>query len=100
MSSLNDKKNESSYQVPRAPKPINNIIPKVPSYINLMEVDDDSDSDNEQYPKLLDNKNKYEKQANDGYISDDRYDDEDEFKETDFNLEIKPNSGNLKNDEN
>ena len=84
---------EKNLIVPKAPK--QKIIPiqKKISYINLMEVDDNSESSEEgrisKSPKIM------EKCKNDGYFSDDRYEDsfDEEFRD---GCETNPDSGNMK----
>ena len=87
---------------PKAPRPKIKIIPKIPSYIKLIEVDDDSDSESEkekQQPNLYNCKKQLNKDKDDQYLSDDRY--EDSFDEEFGECETNPDSGKIKiNEEN
>ena len=94
--------NKNVYIVPKAPRPKVKIIPKIPSYIKLIEVDDDSDSESEkekQQPNLYNCKKQLNKDKDDQYLSDDRY--EDSFDEEFGECETNPDSGKIKiNEEN
>ena len=96
MSSIKEE-NINKYIVPKAPKPKITIIPKNISYINLIEVDDDSESSqHEELSVASKNSKKIVKKCMDeGYISDDRYEDsfDEEFGE---GCETNPDSGNMK----
>ena len=82
---------------PKAPRPKMNKIPKIPSYINLIEVDDDSDSDSEsQKPNISNFTKKCDQLKDDPYLSDDRY--EDSFDEEFGESETNPDSGKTKID--
>ena len=96
MSSLKEQ-NENKYIIPKAPKPKITIIPKNISYINLIEADDDSESSQHEELSLSSkNTKKMAKKCNDdGYISDDRYEDSFE-KEFGEGCETNPDSGNMK----
>ena len=85
-------KNEN--KIPKAPMPKKNIIPRKISYINLIEAEDDSDSDSSQDNTVLPNKVKLsgQKSKNDSF-DDDRY--EDSFDEEFGECETNPDSGNL-----
>ena len=87
----NEEKKE--IKVPKAPKPKMTSIPKKISYLNLMEVDDDSESSLKETVSIP-SKN-IEKCKNDGYLSDDRYEDsfDEEFGD---GCETNPDSGNNK----
>ena len=88
---------------PKAPRPKIKIIPKIPSVIKLIEVDDDSDSECEiekQQTNLSNCKNckkQLNKYKDDPYLSDDRY--EDSFDEEFGECETNPDSGKMKMDE-
>ena len=81
----------NKYIAPEAPKPKSNIIPKIISHINLIEVDDDSESS--QHERSSNSSVKYEKTKDEGYLSDDRYEDsfDEEFGD---GFETNPDSGN------
>ena len=82
---------DNKYIVPKAPKPKINIVPRIISHINLIEVDDDSESSQ---PERSSNSSlKHEKMKDEGYISDDRYEDsfDEEFGD---GCETNPDSGN------
>ena len=100
MSSIKEQ-NENKYIVPKAPKPKFTIIPKNISYINLIEVDDDSESSQHEELSVSSKNSKkmVEKYKDDGYISDDRYEDsfDEEFGE---GCETNPDSGNMKFNDN
>ena len=83
----------NKYIVPKAPKPKINIIPRIISHINLIEVDDDSESS--QPERSSNSFKKQEKMKDEGYISDDRYEDsfDEEFGD---GCETNPDSGNSK----
>ena len=83
---------KNKYIPPKAPKPKSNIIPKIISHINLIEVYDDSESS--QHRKSSTSSIKYEKTKDEGYISDDRYEDsfDEEFGD---GCETNPDSGNI-----
>ena len=92
-------KEEQKFIVPKAPKPKNTTIPKKISYINLIEVDDDSESGQNEVDinieKVSISSKKREICKYDGYLSDDRYEDsfDEEFGE---GCETNPDSGNTK----
>ena len=89
MTSNEDLSNDN-YIVPKAPKPKINIIPRIISHINLIEVDDDSESS--QHERSSKTSVKYENMKDEGYISDDRYEDsfDEEFVD---GCETNPDSG-------
>ena len=68
-----EKEENNKIIVPKAPQPKINIIPKKISNINLIEIDDDSDSS--QNEKVSKSPKKKPKCFDDSYLSDDRYDD-------------------------
>ena len=87
-----DLKNEN--KMPKAPKPKLNKIPRQISYINLIEAEDDSDSDSSQNKTVLQNKVKLSRQKSiKDSFDDDRY--EDSFDEEFGECETNPDSGNL-----
>ena len=89
--------NKNVYIVPKAPRPKAKIIPKIPSYIKLIEVDDDSSSESEkekQKQKLSNCTKQSNKYKEDPYLSDDRY--EDSFDEEFGECETNPDSGKMK----
>ena len=89
--SLNAVENIKTYIMPKTPKPRINIIPKNISYIKLIEVDDDSDSEQTQNKEMnLPNNNKKVQSNNDDILSDDQY--EDSFDEEFGECETNPNS--------
>ena len=81
----------NKYIAPKAPKPKSNIIPKIISHINLIEVDDDSESSRN--GRSSDASVKNEKTKDEGYISDDRYEDTFDVEFGD-GFETNPDSGN------
>ena len=92
-------KEENNIIVPKAPKPKNTSIPKKISYINLIEVDDDSESGQNEIDINIEKVSISSKKAEickyDGYLEDDRY--EDSFDEEFGNeCETNPDSGNTK----
>ena len=88
-----EEENKIKYIVPKAPIPKVTIIPKKISYLNLIEVDDDSDSSQQGNLSISSKKN--EKFKEDPYLSDDRYEDsfDEEFGD---GYETNPDSGNFK----
>ena len=88
-----EEENKIKYIVPKAPIPKVTIIPKKISYLNLIEVDDDSDSSQQGNLSISSRKN--EKFKEDPYLSDDRYEDsfDEEFGD---GYETNPDSGNIK----
>jgi len=91
---MSAKEEEKKLIVPKAPKKQKNTaIPKTISYLNLIEVDDDSDSSQNERESI--SPKKKEKCTDDGYLSDDRYEDsfDEEFGE---GCETNPDSGNVK----
>ena len=87
---------KNKYLCPKAPKPKITAIPKKISYINLIEADDDSDSDSSKIHKNISNySKKFEKCNEEEYLSDDRYEDsfDEEFGD---GCETNPDSGNAK----
>ena len=88
-----EEENKIKYIVPKAPIPKVTIIPKKISYLNLIEVDDDSDSSQQGNLSISSKKN--EKFKEDPYLSDDRYEDsfDEEFGD---GYETNPDSGNIK----
>ena len=80
----------NKYIPPKAPIPKSNIVPKIISHINLIEVDDDSESS---HGRSSTSSVKYEKNKDEGYFSDDRYEDsfDEEFGD---GFETNPDSGN------
>ena len=94
MSSI-DEQAKNKFIVPKAPKPKVNIIPKTISYINLIEVDDDEDSDSSQIGSISISSKKIEKCQENSFLSDDRYEDsfDEEFGD---GCETNPDSGNMK----
>ena len=93
--SLNDVENKEIYIVPKAPRPKAQKSTRKISFINIIEVDDDSESEKSQnQSKICKDYKKYEKCENDGYISDDRYEDsfDEEFGD---GCETNPDSGNI-----
>ena len=88
-----EEQNKIKYIVPKAPIPKVAIIPKKISYLNLIEVDDDSDSSQQGNLSISSKKN--EKFKEDPYLSDDRYEDsfDEEFGD---GYETNPDSGNIK----
>ena len=84
---------EKKIIVPKAPKQKKKPIQKKISFINLMEADDNSDSSLEE--RLSISPKKMGKCKDNGYVSDDRY--EDSF-DKDFGdgCETNPDSGNVK----
>ena len=84
---------EKNIIVPKAPKPKITPIPKSISYLNLIEVDDDSESS--QIERVSISSIKKEKCKEDGYLSDDRYEDsfDEEFGD---GCETNPDSGKEK----
>ena len=87
------KEEDTKLIVPKAPKQKITPIPKQISYLNLMEADDDSESSHEERVSI--SPKKMEKCKDDGYISDDRYEDsfDEEFGD---GCETNPDSGNVK----
>ena len=85
------------YIVPKAPRPNITTIPKRISYINLIEADDDSESneDEVEIEKVSISTKKLTKYKDEGYLSDDRYEDsfDEEFGD---GCETNPDSGNTK----
>ena len=85
---------KNKYLCPKAPKPKITAIPKKISYINLIEADDDSDScqNEREVERISYTKGKFK---NDGYLSDDRYEDsfDEEFGD---GCETNPDSGKTK----
>ena len=79
------------YTAPKALNPKSNIIPRIISHINLIEVDDDSESS--QPGRSSTSSVIFEKNKDKGYISDDRYEDsfDEEFGD---GCETNPDSGN------
>ena len=100
MTSIKEQ-NVNKYIMPKAPIPKINIIPKNISYINLIEVDDDSESSQHEeiFASTKNSKKIIKKCMDDGYISDDRYEDsfDEEFGE---GCETNPDSGNMKLNDN
>ena len=93
--SLNDEENKEIYIVPNAPKLSAKKSTRKVSYINIIEVDDDSESDQSQnQSKVCKDFKKYEKCKDEGYFSDDRY--EDSFDEEFGECETNPDSGKMK----
>ena len=96
---MTSKEEQNKNIVPKAPRPKITTIPKKISYINLIEVDDDSDSSENEIElgvkKMTIPSIKKEKYKDDGYLSDDRYEDsfDEEFGE---GCETNPDSGNAK----
>ena len=88
-----EEENKIKYIIPKAPIPKVTIIPKKISYLNLIEVDDDSDSSQQGNLSISSRKN--EKFKEDPYLSDDRYEDsfDEEFGD---GYETNPDSGNIK----
>ena len=88
---------KNKYICPKAPKPKNTAIPKKISYINLIEADDDSDSgqNEKEIERVSISSYTKGKLKNDGYLSDDRYEDsfDEEFGD---GCETNPDSGNAK----
>ena len=78
------------YIIPKAPNPKINIMPRKISYINLIEVDDDSESS--QHGASSNSSSNYEKMKDEGYISDDRYEDSYDDESGD-GYETNPDSG-------
>ena len=92
---MNEAENDYKYIVPKAPKPKMTIVPRKISIINLIEADDDSDSDSSKIHKNISNySKKFEKCNEEEYLSDDRY--EDSFDEEFGQCETNPDSGNIK----
>ena len=92
---MNEVENDYKYIVPKAPKPKMTIVPRKISIINLIEADDDSDSDSSKIHKNISNySKKFEKCNEEEYLSDDRY--EDSFDEEFGQCETNPDSGNIK----
>ena len=89
---MESKEEEFKYIVPKAPKPKITIIPKQISFIKLIEIDDDSDSS--QNEKKSNSSKISEKYNNDPYLSDDKFQDsfDDEFEDEN---ETNPDSGKL-----
>ena len=77
--------------MPKAPRPKMNKIPKIISFIKLIEVDDDSDSDQEKSTSINYTKKCAKMKDDDPYLSDDRY--EDSFDEEFGECETNPDSG-------
>ena len=95
--SLNDVDNKEIYIVPKAPRLKAEKSTRKISFINIIEVDDDSESELSQIQiqsKICKDCKKYEKCKDDGYISDDRY--EDSFDEEIGECETNPDSGKMK----
>ena len=92
---MNEAENDYKYIVHKAPKPKMTIVPRKISIINLIEADDDSDSDSSKIHKNISNySKKFEKCNEEEYLSDDRY--EDSFDEEFGQCETNPDSGNIK----
>ena len=92
---MNEVENDYKYIVRKAPKPKMTIVPRKISIINLIEADDDSDSDSSKIHKNISNySKKFEKCNEEEYLSDDRY--EDSFDEEFGQCETNPDSGNIK----
>ena len=93
--SLNDVENKEKYIVPKAPIIKAEKSTRKISYINIIEVDDDSESEQSQsQSNICKDCKKYDKCKDDGYISDDRY--EDSFDEEFGDCETNPDSGKMK----
>ena len=96
---MTSKEEQNKNIVPKAPRPKITTIPKIISYINLIEVDDDSDSSENDIEvdskKVIIPSKKRDKCKADGYLSDDRYEDsfDEEFGK---GCETNPDSGNAK----
>ena len=90
---MTKKEDDKKLIVPKAPKQKITPIPKKISYINLMEADDDSDLSQDE--SLSISPKRMEKCKDDGYFSDDRYEDsfDEEFGD---GCETNPDSGNAK----
>ena len=90
---MTKKEDDKKLIVPKAPKQKITPIPKQISYINLMEADDDSESSEEERVSI--SPKKMEICKDDGYLSDDRYEDsfDEEFGD---GCETNPDSGNAK----
>ena len=89
---MESKEEELKYKVPKAPRPKITIIPKEISAIKLIEIDDDSDSS--QNEKKSNSSKIIEKYNDDPYLSDDKFQDsfDDEFGDE---YETKPDSGKI-----
>ena len=90
---MSAKEEEKKLIVPKAPKKQKNTaIPKAISYLHLIEVDDDSDSSQNERVSISPKK---KEKCHNGYLSDDRYEDsfDEEFGE---GCETNPDSGNVK----
>ena len=94
---MTSKEEFKNYIVPKAPRPKITTIPKKMSYINLIEADDDSESneDEVEIERVSISSKKLTKCKDEGYLSDDRYEDsfDEEFGD---GCETNPDSGNTK----
>lgn len=94
---MSSKEEQNKNIVPKAPRLKITTIPKKISYIYLIEADDDSESnENEvEIKRVSVSKNKFCKGKEEGYFSDDRYEDsfDEEFGD---GCETNPDSGNTK----
>ena len=93
MASKEEEKDNNIYIVPKSPRPKITTIPKQISSINLIEIDDDSDSSQNEEKTNKSTKIK-EKYGDDSYLSDDRYEDsyDEEFGD---GCETNPDSGKM-----
>ena len=94
---MSSKEEFKYYIVPNSPRPKITTIPKRISYINLIEADDDSESneDEVEIERLSISTKKLTKYKDEGYLSDDRYEDsfDEEFGD---GCDTNPDSGNTK----